>query len=149
MPARHPLNPYPPLSSIGRVRRMMVSIPEDDARLIESVCPTAGIVAAITLNVIKHLVDELKRTNTTSYDPDAIVTYIRRLADIRITGEGRPVDEPRGTSSVRSKAPKRAKQPTPTSKPGTRSTRASKASGSASAVQCASADGRPSKAMMI
>ena len=116
MPARHPLNPYPPLQSMGAVRRMTIMIPHSDAVLIETVCPSAGIVTALTLTTIKCLCNELRRTNITTYDPNTVLTYVRRLASIRITGEECERDEPRGKSRVRSEPKKSTKRPAPARK---------------------------------
>ena len=115
MPARHPLNPYPPLTS-GTYRRMTVNIPESDARLIETVCPQAGIVTALTLTLIKELADDLRSTNTTTYAPERVCDFVRRLASLRTAGEGREQHVARRTRGVRSKAAVAKKRPAPKGK---------------------------------
>ena len=128
MPARHPLNPYPPLQSMGAVRRMTIMIPHSDAVLIETVCPSAGIVTALTLTTIKCLCNELRRTNITTYSPDTVISFVRRLTSIRIAGEGCELDDTSRATSVRGKPAKPKKRPASTRKVKRENTREDNAS---------------------
>ena len=101
MATRNLLNPYPPeWSKTTPQRRLTIAVPGPDLTLIETVCPMHGTASALILWTIKLLADELRHQHITEYNPEAVASFLRRLASGSSTGHGPVADVARTEGSV-------------------------------------------------
>ena len=101
MATRNLLNPYPPeWSKTIPQRRLTIAVPGPDLTLIETVCPMHGTASALILWTIKLLADELRHQHITEYNPEAVASFLRRLASGSPAGHGPVTDVARTESGV-------------------------------------------------
>ncbi len=63
-----------------QLRYITIALPREDAELIEAVAPGVGVFSHVVHATLYTICNELRATNTTTYEPDAIYRIIRRLA---------------------------------------------------------------------
>lgn len=74
-------NPYKGLDQKDwrQTYRCNAFVGREDYELIRLVCPLHGTVQSIVATAVSIIANELRRNNTTDYDPNALVSILGRL----------------------------------------------------------------------